>query len=189
MKIHMWEFEHSTGCLWVQDVLDSGCSGWCGKSNRGFFHRSLGRDDSISVSRACQHPDPILAALLQRSNGYSKLAECKKNIATINPKASSMHKVFSFQESVGEGAFRCNEEPQRRQKIGNPCFAKILSKCCCTLLGRSSLQSNVGGFIHSPSLSFSPGFFYSTLTGIKISILFGVCLHWPSNYVWVKLGT
>lgn len=64
MEIYMGVFEHCIGCsgcrkFWMQDAL-----GDVGTSNRGFYHGSLTRDDSISVSRANQHPDPILAAFL-----------------------------------------------------------------------------------------------------------------------------
>lgn len=60
-------------------------------SHRGFYHGSLRRDDSIFVSRALQHSDLILAALLQRSHGCHEFVECEKNITT-NPKASSLYK-------------------------------------------------------------------------------------------------
>lgn len=71
----------------MQDAL-----GDVGMSNRGFYHGSLTRDDSISVSRANQHPDPILAAFLQRSHSYNEFGECEKNITITNPKVSFLYK-------------------------------------------------------------------------------------------------
>lgn len=88
----MGVFEHCAGYsgsreFWMQDAL-----GDVGTSNRGFYHGSLTRDDSISVSRVNQHPGPILAAFLQRSHSYNEFVECEKNIKTTNPKASSLYK-------------------------------------------------------------------------------------------------
>lgn len=84
--------ERCAGCsghrrFWMQDAL-----GDVSTSHRGFNYGSLRRDDSIFVSRAHQHSDPILAALLQRSHGCNEFVECEKNITTTNPKASSLYK-------------------------------------------------------------------------------------------------
>lgn len=57
----------------MQDAL-----GDVGTSNRGFYCGSLRRDDPLFVSRAFQHSDPILAALLQRSHDCNKFVECEK---------------------------------------------------------------------------------------------------------------
>lgn len=97
--------------------------------------------------------------------------------------------MFSSQVKPERGwDFQVLGETEQKKKGGRCKLSHDHKQMLPHIAGKSVLAEQCRWF-HSLPRSLSPGFYYSTQTGIiKISILFGICLHWLSNYVWVRPG-
>lgn len=172
--------------LWVQEVLDAGCSGWCGHEQQRFLPWLLDK----RWFYLCFQGKP--ASGFDLSCFPSEFVECEKNITTTNPKASFLYKDVYLPGLLRVwwgGSFQVEWGIQQKTK-GQKSMLSRDHKPMLLHVVRTFFLSEQCRWLHWLSMSFSPGFYDSTLTGIiKISILFGVRLHWPSNYVWVKPGT
>lgn len=155
---------------------------------RSFFSWLLWKRRFCLTSKGYHCPDPVSAALTSEVTWLQQAHRVWEN-TTANPNHFLCREMLGCQVKLEKGwDFQLTRGTQQKRRGQRPTLSHDHKQMLLHIVGEYVLAEQCQ-WLHLLSRSFSPGFYYSTQTGIiKISILFGVCLHWLSNYVWVRLG-
>lgn len=166
----------------------------CGHGQQRVFPWLLWERWFHLTSKGYCYPDPVSAALLQRSRDYNatflQLNVCRvwENI-TANPNPFLCMEMFSCQVKPEKGwGFQVVGGTEQKRKWGRSKLSHDRKQMLLHIAGKNVLAEQCRWLHSLPGLSHQVFITLHKLVSLRYQFCLGICLHWLSNCVWVRPG-